>query len=222
MQGFIRRTDTLRRCIASLFSLLPPDFEGLPTEERVKDAEIVLQSFVFNLFGCADNLAWIWVEEAGVTRDGALPLPSTWVGLGSKCTTVRQSLSQELRDLLRARQDWFVHMETLRHALAHRIPLYIPRYAVTPENRAEYEMLDQQITEAVLTGNIERADQLKGRQDQLKFFRPVVTHSFTENAPIIALHPQTLADFNTVHEMGIAFLTALRALSSAQAAGKAG
>lgn len=53
--GFSRRLRTLVRCIENTFEILPPDQVGLPTSEKLSDAIINLQAFIFNLSGCVDN-----------------------------------------------------------------------------------------------------------------------------------------------------------------------
>ena len=220
LQGYMRRIRTLRHGLETLFGTLPPDFAGLPDEDRLNDAEIIVQSFVFNLFGCTDNLARIWVEETGLVRDDGTPLPRNWIGLGSKYTTVRASLAPRLQELLASRQEWFVHMETLRHALAHRIPLYIPRFAVTPANQDRYHALEAQITEAVIRGRPRIEHRLRKEQQGLMFFRPWVAHSFSEDTPLIVIHPQMIVDYKTICELGGAFLNALRGKGTAVEAGR--
>ena len=44
------------------------------------DLTINLQSFMFNVFGCLDNLARIWVIERNVTNSDGSPLRDNQVG----------------------------------------------------------------------------------------------------------------------------------------------
>jgi len=67
-QGLCRRLDTLVRAINIVLDLLPPEREDIPDQDEVVAVTIVIQSFMFNAFGCLDNLAWIWVYERGVPR----------------------------------------------------------------------------------------------------------------------------------------------------------
>jgi hypothetical protein len=169
---------------------------------------------VFNVFGSFDNLAWVWVEEKDLKTPVGKPLPRNWVGIGSKCTTVRDSFSQEFRSYLAERRDWFAHLEDYRHALAHRIPLYIPPHCVRPENQARYVELEHLITRDVLTGNAESERRHRYEQDNLRFFRPWMKHSFEDNSPIGLIHPQILADFNTVNEFAWRMSTELDRLAA--------
>jgi hypothetical protein len=47
----------LVRAIDRVFEILPPDREDIPERDELLDATIAVQSFVFNTFGCLDNLA---------------------------------------------------------------------------------------------------------------------------------------------------------------------
>ena len=65
--GFCRRPDMMIYCIEKVFAVLPPELDAIPSRASVMDATTTIQAFVFNAFGCLDNLAWIWVEEKPVT-----------------------------------------------------------------------------------------------------------------------------------------------------------
>jgi hypothetical protein len=45
-------------------------------------------------------------------------------------------------------------------------------------------------------------EKLSAAQKKLIFFRPWMTHSFSEKAKHVVFHPQLLADFNTIDELG--------------------
>src|SRR5271154_4124473 len=150
MHGFMRRLGTLRRCIERVFHILPPGSDDIPSVAAREDATVAIQAFVFNVFGCLDNLASIWVEEKAVRKADGTRLSQGSIGFGVKYTRVRQSFSDQFRAYLASREDWFSYLDDFRHALAHRIPLYIPPHAVSPDNQAAYQALEQQIAAAVL------------------------------------------------------------------------
>ena len=79
--GFLRRLGTLVRAIDQVFTILPPERESIPENDEVKDATIAIQAFVFNLVGCIDNLAWIWVSEKAVKAPNGADLDPRSVGL---------------------------------------------------------------------------------------------------------------------------------------------
>jgi hypothetical protein len=171
MHGFIRRLATLRRCIGLVFTLLPPASSDIPSETATEEATIAVQAFLFNVYGCMDNLAWTWVEERGLRTTNGKPLSRAQVGLKPKCELVWQSFTAAFRAYLESMGDWFAHLEEYRHALAHRVPLYIPPFAVSPADQSAYQALEEQIHTAVFNRSGSNAiRELKKHQKALTFF----------------------------------------------------
>lgn len=200
--GFLRRLNILARCIVKVFETLPPDRTTLPTTDEISDAMINIQAFVFNVFGSMDNLAWIWVCEKGVTRKNGSPIPPSLVGLTQKNEIVRGSLSKEFQDYLKGLNGWFELQESYRHALAHRIPLYIPPYTVSKDKEAAYKELEERKTEAFKRWDFAGYDRLLAEQEAIGAFSPLITHSFDEVATPVVFHPQMLSDFATIADAG--------------------
>jgi hypothetical protein len=209
-QGFPRRLKVMVRCIDNVFGEIPPDRSDLPSRDELSDATINIRSFVFNVFGSIDNLAWIWVCEKGQKRRDGTPVLDTQIGLGPGNTSVRSTLSQEFQDYLKGLDKWFEHLSKLRHALAHRIPLYIPPYVIAKEDEPAYRELEVKMNEAIKQHKFEEYDRLSAEQMKLGRFRPWVQHSFEEGAKPVVFHPQMLADFNTVDELGHKMLEELK------------
>ena len=201
-QGFLRRVKILVRCMEKVFEILPPDRTELPSRDELSDAAINIQAFVFNVFGSADNLAWVWVREKNLTKKDGLPIPPGWVGLGKKNELVRSSFSAEMLKYLKGLNDWFVHLENYRHALAHRIPLYIPPYIISKDTEEAYVRLENEMAEAFKRRDFTEHDRLSAEQEALGVYRPWITHSVVESAGRVLFHPQMLADFNTIVELG--------------------
>ncbi len=200
--GFSRRLKTLVRCIQNIFEILPPDRTDLPTSEELSDVNINLQASIFNVFGSVDNLAWIWAYEKGLTKADGSPIPNQWVGLRKKNELMRKSFSPEFLGYLNGLESWFDHLEDFRHAVAHRIPLYVPPYVIAPDKEAAYRDLEIRKSDAQNRGALEEYDGLSADQDALGVFRPIMTHSFEEGARPVVFHAQLLADFNTIEELG--------------------
>jgi hypothetical protein len=76
----------------------PPARDELPSKEEIADATISIQSFVFNIFGAIDNLAWIWVSETGQKRADGTPIPKKHIGLWPDNSSVRATLSSEFQE----------------------------------------------------------------------------------------------------------------------------
>lgn len=207
--GLARRLKILITCISNVYELLPPSLDGIPSDDDRYDATINLQAFVFNVFGCLDNLAWIWVTEKDIRLPNGKPLPPMFVGLGAKNECVMESLPKEIQDYLATLTDWIANLEDFRHALAHRISFYVPPHLVTPENSEAYQALEEQKIEAAARADHAEYDRLEGEQMELAFFRPWMTHSFLDNSEKVIFHTQMLCDFMAVHTLATKFLVEL-------------
>lgn len=207
--GFCRRLQIMAHCIMGVFEKLPPESDEVPGEETVSDATIYLQAFVFNTFGSIDNLAQIWVSEMKVKQMNGNKLRPASIGFGKKYTRVMESLPREFRDYLDGLDAWLEHLTGFRHALAHRIPLYIPPSFVTDDDVEEYRRTEAEIQDAIGRKEFAKAEELENVQNKLISFLPVTTHSFKEQSKFVLFHYQMLADFHTVEEIGWRMLRAL-------------
>jgi hypothetical protein len=201
--GFSRRLNLLVRCADNIFSILPPDQTVVPEKNKLNDTVINIQSFIFNIFGCTENLASIWVHEKNLEVRPGL------VGLRKQNTRVRETFSNQFQDYLTRLDNWFDNLENFRHALAHRIPLYIPPYVVTENNNDSYQELERRMQEAFLRMDLDEHDRLSYEQEALRTFVPIMTHSFQEGARKVVFHAQIVADFNTIYELSGKFLEEL-------------
>lgn len=200
-QGFLRRLNIIKRCVTNVFQLLPPENSTPPSKEVVNDATINLQSFIINLYACVDNLAWILVHECQIKKDDGNDIPNKWVGLRKSNTFLRGKLSNEFQTLLKSFDPWFEYLESYRHSLVHRIPLYIPPYVVMGENNAKYQELNAQKNTAINARDYDGYNTLSEEQDALGVFSPIITHSFSEESRPVWFHPQMLTDFGTIEEI---------------------
>lgn len=207
VHGFCRRLASMARAIDLVFEKLPPELSDIPDRPTVTDATIAIHSFVLNAFGCLDNLAWIWVCEKPVLAANGNELPSLKVGLGPKCADVRASFSQEFVGYLDSRQVWVDnYLKGFRDSLAHRIPLYIPPYIITPERLADYTRLEEESAEALRNLQLDNCERLQAEQKELGIWRPWMTHSVSEKSPSVVFHAQLIADFLTIDEFGLQML----------------
>jgi hypothetical protein len=117
------------------------------------------------------------------------------------------SFSEDFRDYVGGLSQWFAYLESFRHALAHRIPLYIAPFIVTPENEMLFRDHETQKTDAMRRGDLARYDVLDAAQTKLGKFRPLMTHSlYDRDSKPIYFHSQVLCDWNTVVEILKRFL----------------
>lgn len=201
MHGFSRRLYTLVECTEIIFDRLPPERDQIPTRKERLDATIGIQAFVFNAFGSIDNLAWIWVLEKDLRNKKGKPLHKNAVGLATHNMAVRASLSADFQEYLKGKEDWIKQLEDFRHALAHRVPLFVPPYIITKDKEAAYNELEAGMNEALARRDYEEYDKKAAAQKALGIFRPLMLHSVVESEAYVAFHPQCIADFATVEEI---------------------
>jgi len=208
--GFVRRLGTLKRCIENVYSIYPPERFDKPSRNECLDLAINLQSFMFNVFGCIDNLAWVWVKDREIQDKQGRPLRAQQVGLRSGCVDVYQTFSPDFQKYLVSREKWFGYLEDYRHALAHRIPLYVAPYTLNPVKLDEHNELERRKDEAHRQRKYDLWLTLVAEQEALGNFTPWMMHSFSEGTAPVGFHIQVLADWNTVVEMAEKFLEELR------------
>jgi hypothetical protein len=207
--GFIRRVKTLARCVQNVYRICPPDRDKKLSTDELSDLAINLQGFVFNIFGCLENLAWVWAKEKDIRNGKGDPLMNFQIGFGDKYIFVRKSFSDDFRHYLDGLSEWFSQMENFRHALAHRIPLYVPPYIVNDEEAAKERELEQSRREALGKHEFDEYERLTNELEGIGKFVPWMTHSFSEKSRQVVFHPQIIADWNTVVEISERFLTEL-------------
>jgi len=108
LHGFLRRLGTLQRCIQNVYFLYPPTRSDIPSRETCVDLTINLQSFVFNVFGCLDNLAWIWVIEHHLQNTKGSSLRDNQVGFLKKI--IKSSFTVDFQNYLDNLHQWFTHL----------------------------------------------------------------------------------------------------------------
>jgi hypothetical protein len=197
--GLSRRLATLQHCIERTFESLPPN-ETEPTHRALMDATSYIQTFIINIYGAIDNLARLWCMETDLRKPNGKLLAPMSIGLTPNHIRVRQSLSNEFQNYLAKTDAWFEYLENYRHALAHRIPLYIPPRQLDDRDTAEYRRLEQAIADVM--GDIRRYEELRMQQNKLGRFNPVIMHSYGERAKPVFVHFQMICDFSTVVEIG--------------------
>lgn len=207
--GIARRIQTIARCINQVYSLLPPDQVEIPERFVLYDVVINIQAAVFNTFGALDNLAFVWVFERAIVGKNGLPLPSGRIGLTRDKDQVRASFSGEMQQYLEGMDAWYAKLESFRHSLGHRIPLYIPPFCIDPDKAEEYKGLEERCSSALKDKEFDKYEHLRDEQDALRHFKPMMKHSLNDPAPPVVFHAQLLADFNTVEEVCNKILAAL-------------
>eukprot|EP00873_Tetraselmis_striata_P031999 jgi/Tetstr1/452263/TSEL_039299.t1 len=212
--GFARRLASLHHAVDRLFEVLPPDLEGIPNKAQLADASAFIQNALVHVYGCLDNLAWLWVKEAGIKKANGADLPASHIGLRPSNTEVVSSLSENFQAELSALIEWFDYVDDYRHALAHRIPLYIPPYSVLEADAATYHDHGAAIGDALTAQDWDAMDEHEAAQEALKTFRPQIFHSLSTTKKSMVFHAQLLADFATVEKIGLLMLEEIESRGS--------
>lgn len=209
LHGFVRRIKTMKRCIDNIYRICPPNIDHKPSSEELSDLAINLQAFVLNVYGSLDNLAWVWVKEKGLLNKKGNPLANGEIGFAEKYSAVRDTFSPEFQSYLKTLDKWFGYVENFRHALAHRIPLYVPPYVSNEEEVKRERELEVLRTDALRKHQFDEYERLTNEVETLGKFVPWMTHSFGENSPQAVFHAQIIADWNTVVQISENFITEL-------------
>lgn len=202
LNGFARRLRTISRAVERIFELVPPYIGEPPSREDRIDAEAYLQALIIATYGASDNLATIWVNEINLSRDDGRPLPDTWIGLRPNNTIVRESLPLPIQERLNSFDGWFAQLENYRHALAHRIPFYIPPYSVAQDKIEKYNEIEAKKYDLLGTGNLLLIEEMEAKQKEMEFFQPLIVHSWGEKSRPVVFHEMTIVAARTVNEMG--------------------
>lgn len=130
--GFCRRLKSLKICIDNIYDIHPPERLELLEDEEIEKITINIQAFIFNLYGCIDNLCWVLLKEKQIEHslsDVNFYKEKVW-----------RILPNNFKNYLNANfKDWYnQYCKNFRHSLAHRIPLYVPE-GVRSESSERYK-----------------------------------------------------------------------------------
>jgi hypothetical protein len=211
MHGVSRRLNTIRHCLDRTLDHVPANATQ-PSRSDLLDATAFLQALMINVFGVIDNFAHVWCAESGLKASNGHPVDDKRIGLTAKYKMVRSSLSRDLQSYLAGMDEWFGYLESYRHALAHRIPLYIPPRQLNPAAQAEFQELEHRKNAAFAATDWQLANTLMDAQERVGTFEPYIMHSFGEQATPVRFHAQVICDFATVVELGERILAEVESL----------
>ncbi len=228
--GFLRRLNIMRQCIERIDDICPPNTCKLSGAEVAVDIAIFLQAFYIHLYGAFENLARVSVEIGDTNLSENEKRQSSFLKK-KPGKNVKKALPGTLRAYLATGKTaaWRDHLNSFRHSLAHRIPLYIPPSSIRPEDLKRYNELEDKRGERIrevmkLAGFLQNshenasyklkmakmyrkgADYIKSMQSDLEFFYPVATHSFAEESGFVGFHAQVISNWNTILDFLCKFL----------------
>jgi hypothetical protein len=195
--GVARRLEVIERCIENIFSIFPVERNNLLCREELIDVTINLHAFFVNIFGLLDNLAWVSIHENKL----ADIIDKKNVGLFKKET--KKHLPNKFCQYLDSPKMKLWHNQYLtnyRDALSHRISLYVPPQILNAEQKKQFEQTEQEIINCYKTRDFNAIDKLRKQQVNIGTVCPFFVHDSSESKGVF-LHPQIIADFNTIEEI---------------------
>lgn len=209
--GFGRRLGYLEHAMKRMHTVYPPNCHD-PSRDQVRDAELILQAFVMNVFGAIDNLGWVWALERRVTGAKGQPLfPAEICFVGPRSGRLLGSLTPPVIAVLEDAAEWFVQLGAYRHGVAHQVPIYIPRLYSTDDARADEE-LGRAINQAISARDIQTMLPLMSKRHALGSYGAYMALN-GEKRPML-LHPQMICDLATVVLLGETIMAELAAMDS--------
>ena len=201
--GVLRRLFILYRCIENIFRLFPANRAEKLTDEERYDLEINLHCFLINIYGISENLGLSMAFVNGLIGEGVSER-SKRNEIGLFNSKFRKIVNPILRKYLDESKiaDWYnEYAKSYRDALTHRIPPYVPPSGLNNEEQKEFAALNDRLSNLSKNAYSEKYSQIIDKMYNLDKASPFYTHSFSEKAKLVYLHPQIIADFRTVEEL---------------------
>ena len=187
--GLLRRTYLIIRCIENFVEISPPANPAYLQDERRKDLELFLQSFLLNIEGGLDNLALVWFFKRNIDKIENISEFRKHVGLFAP--RFQKYLDESVKVKCIEFKQWHRHLKDMRDPVAHRVPIYIPPYTVVSKDFEQHNSLEQQLISEPWK---EKQLTIQEELDKLSDYEPVYMHSFIEQSPLVRFHPQNVAD----------------------------
>jgi hypothetical protein len=204
--GLPRRLQVLTRCIDTVFVKLPLSWAKIPDLDALIDARIALQAFGNEIRGSLGNLAWIWVQEAGITLSDDDSIPEAAVGLGPKYRIVRTSLPDAVQHSLTRMNSWFRQSEAFWASLERGVPFAAPGHASQFGMDRDVGLLWSRIITS--RDERERTEARRSLEQMGRETSPPWIEQSSETGPV-TVHTQLIADFRAIETLSFDMLTSI-------------
>lgn len=195
--GVMRRLRMIDSSFKSFQAIVPPN-RTVPLSQDQSDRVCHdLNAIYIDLLGLLDNYAWVAVHQLGLAATkAAKPLS---IGLFKQAFAVDPAL-KPIADALQTFSDWEGDVKTRRNPAAHRMPLYVPPAALTPEDVIEFERFEVLISEALHAQEFEKLDALREGRRRVGKLIPKFLHDPGE--PVIDIYPTVPEDIGQAVKIG--------------------
>lgn len=195
-QGIGRRLSTMLEATNAVFSLIPPR-DTRVTRDALKNATINLQAFLIHTVGIMDNMAWTYLYWHGIEKEVYRNDVDIFKAKMQERLPIGLANYLNSADLISWRD---TYLKPYRDSLAHRIPPYIPETHTTEEAQ-KLRNLEHRIHSATEAADWDRALRLQEELGGMHGHGYLIVSSFAPSTGPVLLHPQMLADFETIFDV---------------------
>ncbi len=207
--GAGRRLKMVQHAFSKITSIARPDRSMRLSEEEGTNLTGNLNILYLNITGILDNLAWALLYEK--TED-APSLEPHRVGL-FKETIRNNSVFLELYSVIDEHVEWDKTFRQKRDPANHSVPLTVPPFFATPDERKEYENHRSAMQAEAAHLRLDKPSEVPANLNDIGTFIPVFLRSYDDG--LIPIYPTVADDLQRVKELSygvIDFLTETRAL----------
>lgn len=195
--GVMRRLRMIDSSFKSFQSIVPPNRTVPLSQEQSDRVCRDLNAIHIDLLGLLDNYAWVAVHQlASAATQSASPLS---IGLFKSAFAADPAL-KPAADAVRPFAAWEKDVKTRRNPAAHRMPLYVPPAALTPDDVIEFERYETLISAALRAQEFEKLDALRERRRRVGTLVPKFLHDPGE--PVIDIYPTIPEDIGRAVKIG--------------------
>ncbi|MGA1834257.1 hypothetical protein [Rhizobium wenxiniae] len=203
--GVLRRLRMITTSFRRFQALVPPDRTVPLTQSQSDDVARYLNSIYIDLLGLMDNYAWTLAHQLGSAE--TLAADKMHIGL-FKRVLARDPVISAVTKEVATFTDWEKEVKERRNPAAHRMPLYVPSSALTPEDAHRYERLGSEASAALREEEFERYRDLQDAQQRIGTFMAKFLHD--PAGPVDDIYPTLSSDVGNAILIGRIVQTFLR------------
>lgn len=195
--GVMRRLRMVMSAFRSFQSVIMPDRTVPLAQDQSDNVCRDLNAIYINILGVLDNYAWVTVHQAG--RDSTKCAKPMSIGLFKPAIADDPGL-KPIIDSLASFSAWEQDVKTRRNPAAHRMPLYVPPAAFTPEDIGEFERYELLMSDAVRKGELDKLSDLRESSRRIGRLVPLFLHDPGEK--VMEIYPTLPQDIGQMVKIG--------------------
>ena len=203
--GVLRRLRMIATSFRHFQALVPPNRVVPLVLEQSDDVSRYLNSIYIDLLGLMDNYAWTLAYQ--FASEKTLSTDRMQIGLFKPALAKDPALSS-LMSPIRAFAQWEKEVKERRNPAAHRMPLYVPSAALSPDDASEYRRLGELASSALRDQHFERYKELNDAQQRVGSFLPKFLHD--PAGPVDDIYPTIPTDIGNAILIGRLVQTFIR------------